>query len=293
MGYGQHQSFYLRDRWLNKAVKHISSDERFFYDKEAFEKIGLGKNMVQSLRFWVVATGVVEETYNDERKKTYHLTKFGEIINKYDKFIQFNDTASIIHYHLAKEKEPSTIFYWFFNILRETIISKDELLEQFISWVKTNEEKPVSERSLKRDIDCLVKLYTAGQNTDDPEEVILSPINKVNLLRDRKGVIYKQYGDHEKIGLAALMFTLLDYRERKDVEVISVEEIATNAGLWGNVFNMNRSAIVNALEHLTNHPKYSLKFTRTNNLDTVRLPNILAMDYLEFEYKRKVEALVW
>ena len=22
MAYGQHQSFYLRDRWLNKAIKH-------------------------------------------------------------------------------------------------------------------------------------------------------------------------------------------------------------------------------------------------------------------------------
>src|SRR5690606_31261237 len=212
MGYGQHQSFYLRDRWLNKALKHLSNDMRFFYDKEAFEKMGLGKNMVQSLRFWVVATEVVEESFNEERKKVHHITDFGKLMYEYDRFIQFKDTASIIHYNLSKQKEPSTVWYWFFNILNETVISKEELLEQFIVWVKSNEEKSVSERSLKRDIDCLIRFYTAGQNNEDPEEVIQSPINKVQLVHEKKGLVSKLNGEVNNIGLTALLYILLDHK---------------------------------------------------------------------------------
>src|SRR6478735_5325603 len=154
MGYGQHQSFYLRDRWLNKAIRHLRNDNRFLYDKEAFEKIGLGKNMVQSLKYWVVATGVVEEVYNEKRNKIHLITKLGEILYRYDKFIKFQDSASILHYHMCKQKEPSTAWYWFFNELKETMTTKESLTQELIIWVKENENKPFSNNSLKKDIDC-------------------------------------------------------------------------------------------------------------------------------------------
>jgi Protein of unknown function (DUF4007) len=292
LAYGQHQSFYLRDRWLSKGLKHLMEDERFFYNKEAFEKMGLGKNMVQSLRFWVVATRVVEEKFNREQKKIHLITPLGELIYHFDKFIQFPETAAILHYQLVKEKEPATAWYWFFNIFRENVVSKEELLQQFIQWVKQEEKKEISSKSLKRDIECLVKLYTAGQNTSDPEEVIQSPIHKIGLIEENNGVIYKKSGDVQKISLTALMYVLLDYRENHSLETVSVDEIVNEGGLWGRIFNMNRADIVNALELLTNNPVYKISFTRTNNLDTVKLPSISPLDYLEYEYKRKVESLI-
>lgn len=291
MGYGQHQSFYLRDRWLNKAIRHIQMDERFFYDKEAFEKIGLGKNMVQSLRYWVVATQVADEEFNEERKKVYKITDFGELLYKYDKFLQFPDSAAILHYHLTANIEPSTAWYWFFNKLNETIITKDELLNSFIKWVQTNEEKVISEKSLKRDIDCLIRLYIAGNNNEDPEEVIQSPIFRLNLLKEVKGTVFKVNGDPEKIGYTALMYVLLKFKEANGIDTVSVEEIINKDGLWGKVFNMPRATVINALEYLTNHRYNPLTFTRTNNLDTIRIPDIEPIKFLSAEYARKVEAL--
>jgi hypothetical protein len=291
MGYGQHQSFYLRDRWLNKAIRHIKNDERFFYDKEAFEKIGLGKNMVQSLRYWVLATRVVEEKFNDERKKMYKITQFGKMLYKFDRFLQFSDSAAIIHYHLASKKEPSTAWFWFFNKYNESIVTKDELISSFIYWVKENEEKVVSEKSLKKDIECLIRLYVAGNNNEDPEEVIQSPLFRLNLLKDTKGVVYRVPGDPKNIGYTALMYVLLSFKEENETNVITVEEIINNEGLWGRVFNMSRSSVINSLETLTNHPFYPLKFTRTNNLDTIRIPEITSIEFLLEEYARKVESL--
>lgn len=291
MGYGQHQSFYLRDRWLNKGIKNIKEDSRFFYDKEAFEKIGLGKNMVQSLRYWVLATRVAEEQFNSERKKVYKITNFGEILYKFDRFIQFSDSAAILHYHLSSSKEPSTAWYWFFNILNQTVISKDELVLEFIKWVNNNEEKKISEKSLKRDIDCLIKLYTAGHADNDPEEVIQSPLYKIGLVKESKGQVYKNNGNPEVIGLSALMYVLLKYKEKHDVDTITVEEIILNEALWGKVFNMQRATVINVLENLTHHPAFPITFTRTNNLDTIRIPKMNPLEFLEYEYARKVEAL--
>ncbi|MEH7073820.1 DUF4007 family protein [Neobacillus drentensis] len=292
MGYGQHQSFYLRDRWLNKAIRHLFEDSRFFYDKQAFEKIGLGKNMVQSLRYWSIATGVVEEIFNDERKKTHLITEFGKIIYKYDKFIKFQDSAAIIHYQMCKQKEPSTAWYWFFNEFKETIRSKENITQEFINWVKEHENKPFSNNSLKKDIDCLIKLYTSGQSNVDPEEVIQSPLSKLGILEDRKGIIYKQNLTISQIGLTALMYVLLDHKNTHKIETVSVESIVVDPGLWGKVFNMSRASIVNALTELSLMSESPIHFVRTNNLDLIRIPNIDPIDFLRKEYSRKAEVLV-
>lgn len=291
MAYGQHQSFYLRDRWLNKGIKHLATDERFFYDKDAFEKIGLGKNMVQSLRYWVVATGVVSEVYNTERKKIHRITELGDLVFKYDKFIKFPETASILHYQLVKDIEPSSTWYWYFNVYKETVSTKDSLLNELIKWVKDTEKKAVSEKSLKRDIDCLVKLYTAGQNVNDPEEVIQSPLHKLGLVDEIKGVIYKKASNYNHIGLTALMYVLLDYCFQNDVDTVSVDDLVHSIGLWGKTFNISRSSIVNALNQLTLHPKYPVSYIRTNNLDLIRIPNITPQNFLQDEYSRKVEVI--
>lgn len=291
MGYGQHQSFYLRDRWLNKAIRHLREDNRFLYDKEAFEKMGLGKNMVQSLKYWVVATGVVEEVYNEKRKKIHLITNLGKILYQYDKFIKFQDTASILHYHMCKQKEPSTTWYWFFNELKETMTTKESLSQELISWVKENEKKPFSNNSLKKDIDCLIKLYTAGQSNIDPEEVIQSPLSKLAILEEKKGIVYKRNLSISKVGLTALMYVLLDYKLVKNIDTVSVDELVIQPGLWGKVFNMNRTTIVNALTELSMHDTHPIYFVRTNNLDLIRIPNVDSLEFLKEEYSRKVEIL--
>jgi hypothetical protein len=292
MGYGQHQSFYLRDRWLNKAIRQLRVDSRFFYDKDAFEKIGLGKNMVQSLRYWAIATGVVEEVFTEERKKIHLITRFGELIYKYDKFIKFQDSAAIIHYHMCKQKEPSTAWYWFFNEMKETMGTKEKMTQEFINWVKEHESKPFSDKSLKKDIDCLIKLYTSGQSNIDPEEVIQSPISKLGILDERKGIVYKQNLLIAHVGHTALMFVLLDYQLNHKINSVSVDDLVNQPGLWGKVFNMNRATIVNALTELSMSNDNPIQFVRTNNLDLIRIPNIDPLEFLQKEYSRKVEVLV-
>lgn len=54
MAYARHQSFYMRDKWLSKGLKSVEDNSRFFYNDDSFEKIGLGKNMVEALKYWLL-----------------------------------------------------------------------------------------------------------------------------------------------------------------------------------------------------------------------------------------------
>jgi hypothetical protein len=284
VAYGQHQSFHLRGQWLSKAIDQLDSDNRFFYDPFAFEKIGIGKNMVKSLKHWAVATGVVIDK-NERNYRLFYLSPFGELVKKYDKGIHIKDTASLLHFHLVKEREPASIWYWFFQVENDAFFSKEELYSRSIAWVNRNESKSVSENSIKKDIDCLLRLYTTGENVDDPEDVIQSPLYKIGLLNEDYGVIQKRPRSYHDIGLGALYFVLLKYAIENNRYSIAIEEFSSENGLWGKIFNMSRVAIVEALEVLTKHKIAPIIFTRTNNLDTIRVPTVDPIYILEETYK--------
>ncbi len=284
MGYGQHQSFYLRVNWLRKAIKQLQRDNRFFYDENAAELIGLGKNMVQSLRYWVVATDIVREV---SQGRVYHdISEFGNLVNQFDPFIELRNTAAILHYHLTDDVEPSTTWYWYFNVFSSAATTKSELVEDLVAWIGRNDTKKPSENSLKRDIDCLVRLYCQGETVDDPEEVIQSPLAVIGLLKEEKGIVHKVSPKYSDIGLGALMYSLLKYKDVHGQTFLSVEEIEDKPMLWGRVFNLQRSEIINALERLTLHPYYPVSFDRTNKLNTVHLPDVSSMEFLRESYKR-------
>ena len=119
MKFGQHQSFYLRINWISKALRMIKFDEqkeRFFYDEMAFERIGLGKNMVKSLKFWTTSTNLLKEEKDSNNKPIHTITEFGEMVFRYDRFIRFPLTASLLHYFLVANKEQASTWYWFFNV---------------------------------------------------------------------------------------------------------------------------------------------------------------------------------
>lgn len=66
MGFSQHQSFYIRYKWITKALKSIELDEgKFFNDNNNYLKLGIGKNMFTSMKYWVFATKLAEKSTNN------------------------------------------------------------------------------------------------------------------------------------------------------------------------------------------------------------------------------------
>ncbi|MGB6406869.1 MAG: DUF4007 family protein [Planococcus donghaensis] len=288
MGYSQHQSFYLRDRWLSKAIKNVEVNNSFFFEKDAFEKMGLGKNMVQSLKHWIIATKLFEEV-RDNNQKYHQITSLGKFIKEKDRAIKYFNTAGLLHHSLATNRDISTSWYWFFNVYTETAFTREEVLAELTNWVQKREKRVISENSLKRDIDCLIKLYTSGGSSADPEEVILSPLYKLNLLEERNGVIYKKEAKLDESNLLLIGYTLLKYMQGRNLSAISIDDLVHKEELLGKLFNMKRSSIVNLISAWTEHAEFPAVFTRTNNLDTLRLPEVLPEEFIYYEHEGKVE----
>lgn len=289
MAYARHQSFYIRDKWFSKGLRAVKQNKRFFFEEYAFETIGLGKNMLESLKYWLLAFDVLEERI-EEGQRVHVLSDLGNILYDNDRLLQRNDTLSILHYHLVRNKKNlSTVFDWYFNKYKETIASKRDLFNSFTTWVSQNEVKEMSRNSLKRDIDCLIQFYTKTPDMNDPEDVLFCPFSKLSLMKsehsgERDDIIRKFTPELFSIGILSLYYILLDYDQITSDRLIGVDEIVSAENLWGRIFNLTRSKVVDVLNILTTHDKYPIEYIRTNNLDYIRVPLISSTDYIKEEF---------
>ena len=78
--FGGHEKFVFRDGWLKKGVDAVSQHPLLFSDDNALVLLGVGKNMVRSIRHWCLATGLVAEVESKERKREIRVTDLGNRI---------------------------------------------------------------------------------------------------------------------------------------------------------------------------------------------------------------------
>lgn len=105
-----HESFACRYAWLPKAYRAISRNPSIFFDEEeAMVEMGIGKNMVRSLRFWIDAMDVARADAN----KMHVLTEFAHQVlgpDGFDPFLEDERTLWLLHWHISS-KNPG-LFAW-------------------------------------------------------------------------------------------------------------------------------------------------------------------------------------
>ena len=62
--FARHETFHLRHMWLKKAYNELQKDGSLFLREDATVRLGVGKNMVGSIRFWCQAYKVIEREKN-------------------------------------------------------------------------------------------------------------------------------------------------------------------------------------------------------------------------------------
>lgn len=55
-----HQTFAVRSGWLKKGLDALIEDGSIFNRPDALVTLGVGKNMVASIRHWLLATGIAD-----------------------------------------------------------------------------------------------------------------------------------------------------------------------------------------------------------------------------------------
>jgi hypothetical protein len=303
MYFAKHESFYIRDGWLYKGLKAVADKPDIFVATDATEHLGVGKNMVRALRYWMQATGLATEGWVN-RVRIQHLTELGNMVVQNDPYFELQGTLWLIHHQLISSASLATTWYWFFNHYAPSQFTRDEFLERLNQWAnmqKANSDESVAEGSLRKDFDCLIHTYLSDDDDKkkSPEDQIVSPLTSLGMLvdsrdRDEDDNKIHRYrllpGKVADISPLVLLYVLLhSQRERRfGASQLSMIQALREPANVGRTFNIGMIALEELTTRLEDeYPEWKIRLTRTGGLDQLTLPEISPETVLEYFYQEQ------
>ena len=286
MKYCGHESFSIRKDWLAKGIRKIDSFKKD--ELLAMDDLGIGKNMVKSLRYWLKATGITED---DAKRKIFGLSEIGKIISKNDPYTEELGTLWILHYNLAKNIDNATSWYYFFNEFNQSEFTADDFTLSLIKWDEMNNQKPAADKSIIKDFDCLRRTYISKildgefikSEDEGPESNMECPFSELGLIKLVKKDLYRK-GVPLKQNLPALIVLAVIIEQANGAKEIKLSALQNEKNNIGKVFNLDAILMISILSELEN--KDFVQVVRTAGLDVLRIKtNMSFIDCVNLYYE--------
>ena len=289
-----HQTFPFRYTWLKKGVDAVVEDPTIFSSEDASVTLGVGKNMVSSIRHWGSVAGLIRtDTYERGRLLP---TPLGKAIfddkDGFDPYLDDPATLWLIHWQISTNINQATAWYWAFNILRENQFVTDTFKKELYEWTRQQKEtmRPVSDNTLQRDVNCFIRTYCQSRHTAAiVEESFDCPLVELNLiaeLPESNGYEF-QRGEKETLPIevfAAMLIAFWDARF-SDRDAMSFRELMYAPISPGRIFRLDEDTMTLYLERLEHLTDGTLRYDETADLKQVyRSGNLNPMELLENYY---------
>ena len=167
-----HESFTCKTLWLKKGYDFIINDYDF-NAPEAVMRLGVGKNMVTAIRYWMRAFGLSK---NDEPTDIANYILNTE--NGKDPYIEDLGTLWLLHFLLVSQGE-ATIYNWIFvRLQKERKVFDRQQVVNFVHriLIEDNKQYIFNENTIKTDIGVLLQSYvlpTKPKALDDYSSLLI------------------------------------------------------------------------------------------------------------------------
>ncbi|CUP17321.1 Uncharacterised protein [Clostridium baratii] len=265
-----HGSFYLREGWITKGLRAVNEDENIFSREDAADILGVGKNMVPAIKYWLNTLELIRSSYGENRKTIYRLSDLGKLIFNNDLYLEERFTLWILHYKLVRNFKLATSWYILFNRFDVKEFTKDELFTFLnLEYTKLIGSENISLKSLNDDAICLLRTYYSEDNDLDPEETLKCPLSELKILKKKKDrlgreVYVRQKVDRSKLDPLSILYVI---KENSDNGKTTIEKLVEDEKNIGKVFNLERNEINEYLDDL--QKKGYVEINRTAGLDAV------------------------
>lgn len=166
-----HETFTFRYPWLKKGFDAVRDDATVFQREDAISILGVGKNMVRSIRHWCLAAGLIEEAREEGERYAGALrpTELGEWIldegSGFDPYLEDPTTLWLLHWRIASNSRRATTWFWTFSYFNEPEFTVDQLSSAVFRWVQTLPGKEVALSTIRRDVECFVHTYVPSRSS--------------------------------------------------------------------------------------------------------------------------------
>ncbi len=256
--FGRHETFSLRYGWLTKGFQAFQHENNIFNSDAATVTLGVGKNMVNAIRYWLRATQMLEMTPDG-----LQTTVLGQAILAYDgwdPYLEDEATLWLIHWLIATNAEMATAWYWFFNCYHKVEFNVDEAANALVDFVKQQLTGKHSERTVKHEINIILKMYCQAKLSakTDLEDILDVPLASLGLVS--AGMMTQSFVSRperrEGLPLGVFAFAVNEVFNQRKTPSLPIADLmyGEKSGVGvGSVFRLTEADLMAKLEHLVAH----------------------------------------
>ena len=255
VAFGRHETFALRYSWLSKGFQSLASNASLFDDDNAVVELGVGKNMVAAIRFWLRASQMITPQKPDEPQAIGNLVFDAK--KGLDPYLEDEATMWLVHWLIVTNSSLATSWFWFFNCFHKPEFTGQELQTALADFVKerVEENKRPSLGTIKNDAVLLPRMYTQSRgNTRTPlEDSLDSPLAMLGLITQSAGgrSFQSKPEARPKLPIGIFSFAIAQVMEQRESSTIPVEEMMYSRDDFaspGSVFRLTEMDLIAKLE---------------------------------------------
>lgn len=259
MRFSGHETFICKQSWLKKGYDFLVVGNKFG-DDNAVVELGVGKNMVAAIGFWMKAFGLCNDKWELSETAHYLFGNKGK-----DPYIEDMGTVWLLHFLLVKGDYASLYNLFFNGFRRGRIEFTTEQLHKYVATL-ANEDNSYNVNTVENDIRVLSRMYQKTDDTEsraEPEDMYSSIFNDLQLMTKMRVEKYGKTGlvdlfrieneDRHHLPAEIVLFSILD--NYPDMNTIGFKELEVGNNSPGVIFALNKEGLYAKIEQITEKHK--------------------------------------
>jgi hypothetical protein len=290
--FGRHETFSLRYAWLTKGFQAFMKKKAIFSSDEATIELGVGKNMVNAIKYWLRACSMLEENSEGLEATELGTALFSE--KGWDQYLEDEATLWLIHWLLATNFETSTAWYWFFNCFHKTEFTQEEAADALVEFVQSHLKSKHSEKTVRQEIAMILRMYTPPKVNSKSliEEHLDAPLTALNLVNVSESAhFYRSFASHQpNIPIGVIGFAVNELLNQRRLNTLPISELMYGQKYGvalGSLFRLTESALIAKLERLIKKYPTVFQINETAGINQLYRgdSNITSIQFLRDHYQ--------
>ena len=239
-----HESFPCKALWLKKGYDFVEQGKSFNSPDSVID-LGVGKNMVASIRYWLRVFGV-----SDGEKSTWIGDYLFNDNGGKDKYLEDIATLWLLHFNLVFSEEATLYKVFFCGVQRERSHFEREQVLNYVKlrMVEAGKMTIFNANTVKKDIAVLLQNYTLPRKVQSNEDfsALLIDLDLIRQNAEGKGYFFNVDGKR-KVTKEIFLYGLLKLKEKEGAKSIPFDTIQERVGL---VFCMQDFETIEMLKQL-------------------------------------------
>lgn len=289
-----HDTFPLRYGWLYKAVNYLNFNGKLQTSnegktREAIVELGVGKNMVNAIRYWAEASSVIT-VVNKNNMVDHHVSETGTYLfgnsstNGKDPYLEQGASIWLLHFWLNFNSDFLTAYRYFFNYSNVQHFEKTKLVTDCTEAARKLVVNEIgNENTLKKDIDCFLNTYckkfksaSAKKKSVIDEDHFTSPLSELNLIQDNgSGFYISDLSERPELPVEVFIYGLIRFAqietEDSNVNYVDFESLLTKPYSPGRIFRLSESGLGQKLDEAQEYSEGKISWIDSLGLRQVQI----------------------